>query len=110
MITAAWLRLIPAPRGRACPWSPLYADAAAGAAAIERVIGGGLRPAALEYLDAPALGARGAGFPGTLPASGAFMVIAEADGSQAEAQRLAGEVARRWGEGASELLEPRGAF
>ncbi|MGD1049952.1 MAG: FAD-linked oxidase C-terminal domain-containing protein [Solirubrobacteraceae bacterium] len=107
IITAAWLRLIPAPQA-ALPVVALYADAAAGTAAIERVIGSGLAVAALEYLDAPATALAAHGFPGTLPASGAFMVIAEADGSQAEAQRLAGEVAQALGEGASELLEPRG--
>ena len=39
----------------------LYPDARAGCAAIERVLGSGIQPAALEYLDAGALAAAGAG-------------------------------------------------
>jgi glycolate oxidase subunit GlcD len=107
IITAAWLRLIPAPQA-ALPVVALYADTAAGAAAIERVIGSGLAVAALEYLDAPATALAAHGFPAALPAGGAFMVIAEADGSTAEALRLASEVAEALGEGAIGLLEPRG--
>jgi glycolate oxidase subunit GlcD len=105
IITAAWLALIPAPE-TALAVVALYADTAAGAAAIERVIGSGLAVAALEYLDAPATALAAHGFPGALPAGGAFMVIAEADGSAAEAARLAREVAQALEEGASVLLEP----
>jgi len=106
IITAAWLRLIPAPEA-ALPVVALYGDSVAGAAAIERVIGSGLAVAALEYLDAHTVAIAARGFPGPLPESGGFMVIAEADGSAAEAARLAGEVAAALGEDASILLEPR---
>jgi glycolate oxidase subunit GlcD len=106
IITAAWLRLIPAPEA-ALPVVALYGDSVAGAAAIERVIGSGLAVAALEYLDAQTVAIAARGFPGPLPESGGFMVIAEADGSAAEAARLAGEVAAALGEDASILLEPR---
>jgi glycolate oxidase subunit GlcD len=106
IITAAWLRLIPAPEA-ALPVVALYGDSVAGVAAIERVIGSGLAVAALEYLDAQTVAIAARGFPGPLPESGGFMVIAEADGSAAEAARLAGEVAAALGEDASIVLEPR---
>ncbi len=60
IVTAAWLRLTPAPEA-AAPVAALYRTAAEGCAAIERVLGSGVQPAALEYLDAGALdAARGA--------------------------------------------------
>jgi glycolate oxidase subunit GlcD len=106
VVTAAWLRLVPAPEA-ALAVVALYADNAAGAAAIERVIGSGLAVAALEYLDAATVSLAAHGFPGGLAQGGAFMVIAEADGSAAEAARLAGEVAEALRDGATALLEPR---
>ena len=106
IVTAAWLRLIPAPEA-ALPVVAVFADTAAGADAIERVVGSGLAVAALEYLDAATVALAAHGFPGTLPDDGGFMVIAEADGSAAEAGRLAGEVAHVLGEGAGLLLQPR---
>ena len=50
-ITAAWLRLIPAPELE-LPVVGLYRDAEAGISAIERVLASGVVPAAVEYLDA----------------------------------------------------------
>jgi FAD/FMN-containing dehydrogenase len=105
IITAAWLRLIPAPES-ALPVVALYGELEAGAAAIERVLGSGLAVAALEYLDAPTVSIAAHGFPAELPSGGGFMVIAEADGSPAEAARLAAEVAAALGEDASLLLTP----
>ena len=106
IITAAWLRLVPAPDA-ALPVVGLYADAAAGAAAIERVIGSGLAVAALEYLDVRTVALAAHGYPGSLPDEGAFMVIAEADGSVAEAARLADEVAVALAEGADAVTTRR---
>ncbi|MGA2756546.1 MAG: FAD-linked oxidase C-terminal domain-containing protein [Solirubrobacteraceae bacterium] len=107
IITAAWLRLIPAPEA-ALPVVALYGDSGAGIGAIERVIGSGLAVAALEYLDAQTVAIAARGFPGPLPEGGGFMVIAEADGSAPEAARLAAEVAAAMGEDARVVLEPRG--
>jgi glycolate oxidase subunit GlcD len=106
IITAVWLRLIPAPEA-ALPVVAVFPDTAAGVDAIERVLGDGLAVAALEYLDAATVALAAHGFPGTLPDGGGFMVIAEADGSAAEAARLAGEVAEALGEGAGVLFQPR---
>jgi FAD/FMN-containing dehydrogenase len=47
------------------------------------------------------------GYPGVLPDGGAFMVIAEADGSAAEAARLADEVADALADGAGAVTTRR---
>ncbi|MGI8557832.1 MAG: FAD-binding oxidoreductase [Solirubrobacteraceae bacterium] len=74
IVTAAWLRLIPAPSRRdvVCAF---YADSARGCAAVLSVLEAGVQAAALEFLDAGALAAAPrAGFP-----RAGFAVIAEAD-------------------------------
>jgi glycolate oxidase subunit GlcD len=91
LVTAAWLRLIPAPELE-LPVIGLYPDADAGVSAIERVLASGVVPAAIEYLDAVTLGYSGDSYPFGIPAGGAFMVITEADGATAEARRVAGEL------------------
>src|SRR5262249_51325937 len=91
IVTPARLRLLPAPEA-AHPVAAFYADTASGCDAIERVVGSGLVPAALEYLDGTALAAAGDAFPGGVPARAGFAVIAEADGSRDEAARLRDEL------------------
>ena len=50
LITAAWLRLVPASELE-LPVIGLYRDAEAGISAIERVLASGVVPAVIEYLD-----------------------------------------------------------
>jgi glycolate oxidase subunit GlcD len=90
VITAAWLKLIPAPE-QVLPLVALYPDTRSGAAAIERVIASGLRVATLDYLDRGSIASARSGFPGELSPDAGFMVIAEADGSPEEARRLCEE-------------------
>jgi glycolate oxidase subunit GlcD len=90
LITAAWLRLLPAPEAF-LPVAAFYPDMDAGCDAMERVVGSGLRVAALEYLDEGALTAAGGAYPGALPEGARFVVLVEADGSQAEAEALRAE-------------------
>ena len=87
VITAAWLRLIPAPEA-AAPVTAFYADVGAGVAAVEAVLGNGLAVAALEYLDAGTLLAARPSYPEPVPDGAAFMVLAEADGPAAEVEAL----------------------
>ena len=108
IVTAAWLRLLPAPEA-VLPVVAFYDGTRAGCAAIERVVGSGLLPAALEYLDAGTLSASGPAFPGGTPASAAFMVIAEADGSREEAARLRSDLVEVLGEDALDVRTPEGA-
>jgi FAD/FMN-containing dehydrogenase len=108
IVTAAWLRLIPAPEA-AYPVVGVYNGTAAGCEAIERVVGSGLVPAALEYLDGGSLAAAGGAFPGGVPAGAGFMVIAEADGSRHEAARLRDELVEVLGDGALAVVAPEPA-
>ena len=108
IVTAAWLRFVPAPDA-AYPVVGLYAGTAEGCAAIERVVGSGLVPAAIEYLDGFALRAAGAAFPGEVPAGAAFMVIAEADGSRDEAAALRDELVEVLGVDSVAVLAPEPA-
>jgi FAD/FMN-containing dehydrogenase len=104
-VTAAWLKLVPAPEV-ALPVVAFHPDAAAGCAAIERVLGNGLSVAALEYLDEGTLEAAGRTFPGGVPAGARFLVLAEADGSATEAARLRDEVVAALSEDAVGIRTP----
>jgi FAD/FMN-containing dehydrogenase len=83
IVTAAWLRLIPAAEV-ALPLAGLFPTIEAGCAAVEALMGSGVVPACIEYVDEPALAAVGGDFPGGAPGAG-FLVLTEADGSAAEA-------------------------
>jgi glycolate oxidase subunit GlcD len=107
VITAAWLRLTPAPEA-AWPVIGFFAGIREGCAAIERVVGSGLPAAALEYLDSETMRYAGATFPGEVPA-GAFAVIAEADGSKDEALRVRTDLLEVLGEDALALYTPETA-
>jgi len=104
IVTAAWLRLIPAPEA-ALPVIALYPDVRSGCAAIERVLGSGIQAAALEYLDAGTLAAAGPAAPFDVPPA-SFAVIAEADGSAAEAASVAAALREALGEDALALHSP----
>jgi len=99
VITAAWIRLIPAPES-ALPLIGIYPERDAGVSAIEAVLGNGIPAATLEYLDGRSLAASAATFPFELPANSGFAVIAEVDGSLAETVRLADELQGVLAEGA----------
>ena len=85
VITSVWLRLLPAPQA-ALPVAALYPSVAAGCAALERVLGSGIVPAAVEYLDPGTVRAGGPTFPAGPLADGVLLLL-EADGSAEEAGR-----------------------
>jgi glycolate oxidase subunit GlcD len=91
LVTAAWLRLVPAPELE-LPVIGLYRDADAGISALERVLASGVVPAAIEYLDGVTLAYSGDAYPFGVPPEAAFMIITEADGAAAEARRVAAEL------------------
>jgi glycolate oxidase subunit GlcD len=105
LVTAAWLRLIPAPELE-LPVIGFYADADRGVSAIERVLASGVVPAAIEYLDGVLLRFSGDAYPFGMPDGGAFMVITEADGSADEARRAAGELREALAEDAVAVHAP----
>jgi glycolate oxidase subunit GlcD len=83
IITAAWLRLMPAPASRV-PVVAGYGQTAAGCAAIEAIFASGVVPAAIEFIQGAAVDASRASFALPLPDSVTFIVIAEVDGQPAE--------------------------
>jgi glycolate oxidase subunit GlcD len=103
IVTAAWLRFVPAPEARLTVVAA-YPDAATGCAAILRVLAGGVMPAALEFIDEGAIAAAGAAFP--LGAMHGFVVIAEADGDPTEAARVRDELREALTDGAAALHAP----
>lgn len=105
IITAAWLRLLPRPDA-AFPVAAVYPDARTGCAAIERVLGSGLVPAALEYLDARTVAASGGSFPTGLPTDAGFLVVSEADGSAKAAEALRAELVDVLEEDATLVVAP----
>ena len=90
VITAVRLRLLPAPEA-AIPLVVFLRTRAEGCAAIGEVFAAGLQPSALDFLDGDTLAIVAGGYPGAVPAQAAFALLAEVDGTraQAEAQREA---------------------
>ena len=105
LITAAWLKLTPAPELE-LPVVGLYRDTDAGISAIERVLASGVVPAAIEYMDGVTLGFSGDAYPFGMPEEAAFMVITEADGAAAETRRVAAELQEALGEDAVAVHAP----
>jgi len=104
IITAAWLRLIPAPEA-SFPVVAFYADTRTGCDAIERVFGNGIEAAALEYFDRGTFEITRGSYPSAAP-EGAFVVIAEADGTTGEAARVRDELVDVLGESALATQSP----
>jgi glycolate oxidase subunit GlcD len=91
LVTAAWLRLIPAPELE-LPVIGLYRDAEAGISAIERVFASGVVPAVVEYVDGVMLSYSREAYPFGLPEDAGFMVMTAGDGDADEARRVAAEL------------------
>ena len=107
IITAAWLRLIPAPEA-SMPVVASYPDTAEGCAAIQAILASGTVPAAIEFLDRGALEASRDAFPVTLSSSARFLIISEADGDPAEAARIRAELQTALTPGALDVWAPEG--
>jgi glycolate oxidase subunit GlcD len=105
IVTAAWLKLLPAPEA-VLPVAIFHRSTAEGCAALLRVVGSGIVAAALDVLDAETLACGGASFPGGVPEGAAFVLLAEADGSREEAARIQAELVEAAGEGAVGVYAP----
>jgi glycolate oxidase subunit GlcD len=108
IVTAVWLKLIPAP-DVSLPVVGFYGSIGAGTAAITAVLGNGIAAAALEYLDSGALDAARRSFPASVPEAARFMVLADADGSAAEVARLQAELREVLADGAESVHVPASA-
>ena len=64
-----------------------------GCEAIDALLGSGLRPSVLDFLDAETLALLAGSFPGEVPPRAGFALIVEVDGSLTEAQAQREEVA-----------------
>lgn len=103
IVTSAWLRLVPAPEERGIVVG-FYPDTVSGGDAIGMIMGSGIQPTALEFLDQGALESSLGSFPSTAPDRAGFAVIAETDGTPEEVARVTGELEEAMAEGA--LLAP----
>ena len=97
IITAVWLRLMPAPEA-ALPIAAAFTDARAGAEAIASILGSGVVPAAIEYLDAGAVDAAAATFPAPLDDDRRFLLLVEADGTAMAARAAVEELREALGD------------
>jgi FAD/FMN-containing dehydrogenase len=108
IVTSVRLRLLPAPEA-ALPLLAFQRSAREGCEAILAVLAAGVQPTALDFVDGEALRiARGAWGGGgiELPADAGFALLAEVDGTQAEARAAHSELATVLGETAIELRRP----
>jgi len=103
VVTAAWLRLVPAPEARHVVVAAYRSDRAA-CEAIERILGSGIEAAAIELLDETAARLGGGGLPGRLPPGA--LLLAEADGSAAEAAERRDALLEAMAEGAAGTAQP----
>jgi glycolate oxidase subunit GlcD len=106
IITAIWLKLLPAPEV-VLPVAIFHRSAREGCGALLDVVASGIQPAALELLDAQTLACGGASFPGGVPPEAGSLLLAEADGASAEAERVCAELLDAAGEGAVHVHAPR---
>ncbi|HZO62668.1 MAG TPA: FAD-linked oxidase C-terminal domain-containing protein [Gaiellaceae bacterium] len=106
IVTAAWLKLMPAPEA-VLPVAVFHRGTPEGCAALLRVVGSGIVAAALDVLDAETLACGAASFPGGVPDGAGFVLLAEADGSLAEAERIRDELVEAAGEDAVGVHAPR---
>src|SRR4051812_38841906 len=106
VVTAAWLRLVPAPEARLVV-AGAYATDRSACEAIERILGSGIEAAAIELLDATAARLGGAGFPGELPPGA--LLLAEVDGTLREAAERRDALVEAMTEGAAGVMEPADA-
>jgi glycolate oxidase subunit GlcD len=100
IVTAAWLRLMPAPE-KTYPVLALYENAASGTAAVRRILEAGIDATAIEYLDAATMALAGGACPADVSTEGAFAVLAEVDGEEQAARSARGELIEALGDATS---------
>jgi FAD/FMN-containing dehydrogenase len=99
VITAVRLRLLPAPEETAA-MVVFLPDRESGCRGILDVFAAGLQPAALDFIDEPALAILAGGYPGRVPAGAGFALIVEVDGPRADVEAQAASLRELFGTGA----------
>lgn len=115
VITAVRLRLLPAPESALALLVHL-ADVPEGCAAIGQILGSGMRPAVLDFLDGQTLRMLGGSYPGferlrgaagaTAPEGTGFALIVELDGSAADVRAQRSELLELLGSQAVAIDQP----
>jgi glycolate oxidase subunit GlcD len=85
VITSVRLRLLPAPEA-AIVLVVFLSTRAEGCAAMLDILAAGIQPSALDFLDGETLEIVAGSYPETVPADAAFALLAEVDGTRAEAE------------------------
>jgi FAD/FMN-containing dehydrogenase len=91
IVTAVQLALPPAPLAT-LPLVAFLPDVASGQGALLSILGGGLVPAVLDFLDPRAFGINAGSFPGPQPDEDSFVLLLELDGAPNEIERQLGEL------------------
>src|SRR5437588_2174713 len=84
LITAVRLRLLPAPE-QAIALMAFLRTREEGCAALLGVLAAGVQPSALDFMDAETLAIVEGSYPGAIPPEAGFALLAEVDGTRAEA-------------------------
>jgi glycolate oxidase subunit GlcD len=105
VITAVRLRLLPAHEAQLALVA-FMRSRADGCAAMLEVLAAGIEPSALDFLDGATLALVAGGYPGEPPDGAAFALLAEVDGTLAEAERRREELVELLGARALEINVP----
>ncbi len=106
VITAVRLGLLPAPQA-AIALVCFMRTRTEGCAAIGEVLAAGIRPSVLDFMDGETLRIVAGGYPGgEVPKDGGFALIAEVDGSRADAQAQRDALVEALGDAAVAIQEP----
>lgn len=105
IVTAVRVKLIPPPQSRRLVIA-FFDNDESGAAAVLAAMASGTVPSAIEFLDRAAFEISRAAFPLVRGEDAAFVVIAEADGSEAEAAAGQALLREALSEGAAEVFAP----
>jgi glycolate oxidase subunit GlcD len=89
VITAVRLRLLPAPEA-ALALVVFLGSRRAGCEAMGALLGSGLRPSVLDFMDAETLRMLSPSYPGEVPAGAGFGLIVEVDGTRSDVQEQRG--------------------
>lgn len=98
IVTELQLRLLPAPES-AVAVVVLLDGASAAQQTLLELVGSGLRPAVLDFLDGVALAATAGSFPGVVPEGANFALLLELDGAASEVERQSVELEQILGQG-----------
>jgi glycolate oxidase subunit GlcD len=105
VITAVRLRLLPAPEA-AIPLVVFLRTRAEGCEAILDVLAAGIQPSALDFIDGDTLEMVAGGYAGAVPAGSGFALLAEVDGTRAEAEAQRAALAEVLGGAAVAIEQP----